>query len=148
MSDVPRELAKNRSYRPAGLPENVPEPRCGDIVIFRDRDDLELEAGTYRVTTTSRREDGEGALYGFAQVDGPDGGTLGAETLVSLWETEKSALWPVVYTRVDLLSRRRDVDNGGVTWHGEPLHAAKKRARRRENAERYIQVVNGEEVEG
>ncbi|MFW6318053.1 MAG: hypothetical protein ACOC06_06250 [Halorubrum sp.] len=147
MSDDPRRLQKNRDYRPEGLPENVPEPRCGDMIRFRERDDLDLEAGIYRVTTTSRRPGGEGASYGVVQVDGDDAANLSGETLVGLWETDKSALWPVIYPRVDLMYRRRDADNGGVTWHGEPLHAGKQRARRRKHAERYMEIVNGEEVD-
>ncbi|WP_254768258.1 hypothetical protein [Salinilacihabitans rarus] len=145
--DTPKRLWENLKHRPAGLPENVPEPRCGDMIQFRDRDDLDFEPGIYRVGTTSRRPDGEGANYGLVQVDGTDVANLSGETLASLWETEKSALWPVVYPRVDLMKRRRDIENGGVTWHGEPLHAGKERARRKKNAERYMRIVTGEEVD-
>ena len=148
--DVPRRLEKNREYRSAGLPDTVPEPRCGDMISFRDRDELAelgLEAGVYRVGTTSRRSDGKGANYGLWKVDGEGAANLSGEELAGLWETDKSALWPTVYPEVDLMHRRRDVENGGITWHGEPLYAGKKRAERRERAERYMQVVNGEEVE-
>jgi hypothetical protein len=33
-----------------------------------------------------------------------------------------------VYAEVDLLKRRRDIDTGGITYHGEVMDAAKNRS--------------------
>jgi len=136
-----RRQERNDTYRPDGLPEHVPEPRCRDMIVLPDREDLECPAGTYRVGTVSRREGGEGANYGLGQVAGDAVVNFSGESLVQLWDTDKSALWPIVYTRVDCMKRKRCPETDRISYHGEPLDDGKRRADRNAHAEHYAAVA-------
>lgn len=96
--------------RPPALPDKIVEPRCGDIVRFNHLDDQPY----FKVVTTSRREDAENS-YGFSEVGGSRAKNLDESELVDLYETGKSALWPMVFAKVDLFERRRDSETGGIT---------------------------------
>jgi len=121
-----RGWKSTKERRPEGLPENVVEPRCGDLVQFRHLD----EPGLFQVSTTSRYAGEEPTNnYGFSEVEGDRTFNLRGDEFAGLWDTEKSAQWPVVYTAVDLMKRRRDTVHGGVTYHGEPLDSTKSEDR-------------------
>jgi hypothetical protein len=75
---------------------------------------------------TNRHHDGENS-YSFDEVHGGRVFNMDESEYVGLYDTDKSALWPTVYAEVDLLKRRRDVDTGGITYHGEVTDAAKNR---------------------
>lgn len=109
--------------RPDGLGETAVEPRCGDLVQLNHLD----EPALFKVRTTSRGKDSEN-LYGFDEIHGGRVFNMDESEYVGLYDTDKSALWPTVYAEVDLMSRRRDVDTGGITYHGEVMDAAKNRS--------------------
>ena len=99
--------------RPPELPDKIVEPRCGDIVRFNHLDDRPY----FHVVTTSRHEDSDNS-YGFNEIGGSRSLNLSESELVGLFETDKSALWPVVYAEVDLFERRRDPETDGITSRG------------------------------
>lgn len=105
--------------RPDGLGKNVVEPRCGDLVTLRHLDDPAL----CKVRTASRPGEGRN-LYGFDEVDGGRVFNLSEAEYVALYDTDKTAHWPLVYAQVDLMHRRRDHETGGITYHGEVLDDA------------------------
>ena len=109
--------------RPDGLGENVVEPRCGDLVRLNHLDEPTL----CKVGVTNRFRHGENS-YSFDEVHGDRVFNLSESEYVGLYDTDKSALWPMVYAEVDLLKRRRDVDTGGITYYGEVADAAKNRS--------------------
>lgn len=109
--------------RPEGLGENVVEPRGGDLVAFRHLD----EPGLFKVCATNRYRDSENH-YSFTEDGGGRVLNLSESEYVALYDTDKSARWPLVYAQVDLLKRRRDHATGGITYHGEVLDAATARA--------------------
>ena len=109
--------------RPDGLDENVVEPRCGDLVRFSHLD----EPALFKVSVTNRFRHGENR-YSFSEVHGDRVFNMDESEYVALYDTDKSALWPMVYAEVDLLSRRRDIDTGGITYYDEVTDAAKNRS--------------------
>ena len=111
--------------RPDGLGENVVEPRCGDLVQLNHLD----EPALFKVSVTNRFRHGENS-YSFSEVHGGRVFNMDESEYVGLYDTDKDALWPTVYAEVDLLSRRRDVDTGGITYRGEVMDAAKNRSAR------------------
>ncbi|WP_324757113.1 hypothetical protein [Haloarcula montana] len=126
----PRKLQSAEDRRPEDLPENVPEPRCGDIVQLRHLD----EPGLFKVRTTSRRrpEDAGDGNYGLDEIGGGRVVNLSGPEYAALFETEKSARWPVLFAKADCMDRRRDPETEGLTYYGEPLDVGKAGAGDRE----------------
>ena len=96
--------------RPPTLPDKIVEPRAGDIVRFDHLDDR-LH---FKTTTTSRRVNSPNR-YSFSEMGGPRVLNMDENEFADLYETGKSALWPVVYAEIDLFERRRDSETGGIT---------------------------------
>lgn len=114
--------------RPDALPDDAVEPRAGDLVQFRHRD---AAPQFFRVAATNRHPDREND-YTFVAVSGDQCVSMPESAFADLFTTDRSAEWPVVYAAVDFHHRRRDADTDGVTYFGEPLDAAKTRAKERE----------------